>query len=83
MGVEIKVTDDFVEQLGALKRAANDLKTGCELDAIEATATTQEFAKRYERLQGILEAYKELLIKDVNELERFCQDMKKLDESGS
>ena len=83
MSKEIKVTDGFVEQLVELKHGIDWLVTDWKLNTIDATATTQEFASRYKRLHDILKVYKTLLIQDVNELERFCSDMKELDNSLS
>lgn len=83
MSTEIKVADGFVEQLAELKRRVDQMPTDWKLDAIDATATTREFATRYKRLHDILKLYKTLLIQDVNELERFCSDIKNLDNSLS
>ena len=83
MSTEIKVAEGFSDQLAELKSLAEILKTDWKLENVDATATTREFATRYKRLHDILKLYKTLLIQDVNELERFCSDIKNLDNSLS
>lgn len=83
MSAEIKVTSDFSEQLAELKSLAEMLKTDWKLENIDATPITRELATRYKRMNDILKVYKTLLVHDVNELERFCSDIKDLDNSLS
>lgn len=83
MSAEIRVQDSFADQLSDVKNAANSIMCGWSLESADATATTQEFAARYERLQKLMGAYKELLVSDANELDKFYKDIMKLDQSLS
>lgn len=83
MGVEIRVDDSFIEQLSALKAIANTIPTQYTLKQFDATATTQEFLRNVVGFNGCVKAYKKLLLQDIEELERFCADIKQLDQSLS
>ncbi len=83
MSVEIRISDSFTTELSDVKNAANLLSSGSQLTNSDATDTTREFAARYERVQRLVQAYKELLVSDVEQLEKYVEDMNNLDESLS
>ena len=83
MSAEIRINDRFSAELSDVKNAANSISSGKQLANADATDTTAEFATRYERVQRLVQAYKELLVSDVEQLEKFVEDMNNLDESLS
>lgn len=83
MGVEIYLDDSFMEQLAALKSIAESIPTKIDLTQVNATETTREFARNVVGFNGCIKAYKNLLLQDIQELERFCADIRRMDQSLS
>ena len=79
---EIKITEGFQKELNDLESQAAGLTSKIlSTHNVSTLPTCKAFAQMVEDLSTAILAYKQLVIKDVEELNEFADKMKELDEA--
>lgn len=75
---ELKVNSSIFSVTGIIKQKANEINDGYNSDSvngIEQMYSAAKYAEQQEEIKALLDKYKDLIIKDVEEVEASFQDI--------
>lgn len=83
---ELKINEALCSDIGNLKSSANSINNGYESipsDDMNSLKTAVCYISQQDKIKALLELYKDLILRDVKDLEDLVKEVKEMDKTIS